>query len=102
MLYAIFFDDPEETGVSYQRQAKDKSGATQYMLNVVTGAARDANIINTLQQGLFNWEIPALSIFGNVVDNFSRAITNDDYDLWQKIWKPSKESFGIFKFLPRE
>ena len=101
LLYGIFFDDPEETGVSYQRQAKSKSGATQYFLNVVTGAARDANIINTLQQGLFNWEIPAISILGNVVDNFTSAFTNDDFDLWQKIWNASRQSFGIFKFLPR-
>lgn len=97
MLYAIFFDDPEETGISYEVQKKDKNWTTRYFMTVATGAARDFNIVASLSNAVFTWEIPAFSILGNVGKNFANAITNEDLSVWEKIWNPSVKSIGVLK-----
>lgn len=97
LLYAIFFDDPEETGVDYDTQKKSKNLPTRYFLTVANGAARDANIIAALSNAVFRWEIPAFSIIGNVGKNFINAISSDNLSIWEKIWIPSVKSFGILK-----
>ena len=66
-------------------------------MTVATGAARDFNIIASLSNAVFTWEIPAFSIIGNVGKNFVNAITNEDLSVWEKIWNPSVKSIGVLK-----
>lgn len=97
LLRMIFFKDPEMIGLSYEKQLMTKSAAFQNMYYIANQASQDFNIANTLVNGLFTWDIPALNIWMNASRNLWSTMNDDDLTMLEKFIVAPTKSFGIFK-----
>ena len=96
IVRAIFFNDPEVTGVSYDQQLKNASFGVQntyYILNQATG---DFSFVALLKQGI-KWDIPMLTIPQNWARNFMRAAGDDDLSLTESLLQGTINSVGFLK-----
>lgn len=97
LIRMLFFDDPEMTGISYNKQLKESSSIFQNLYWVANQSTQDFSILRLIDQGLLTWEIPSFNIIQNSVMNFWRALGDDDLTLAEAALSGTVKSVGMFK-----
>lgn len=97
LLRILFFDDPEITGINYDKQLKQSSSLVQNLFNVVDGATSDFDIYNVCRQAIFVWESPTYGILQRTVQNFWRNFGDDDLNLAQATLISGVNSVGALR-----
>lgn len=98
LLRAIFFEDPEVTGISYDQQMKQKSEGFQNFFWVTKSATQDFNIFTSMNSLFLNWEIPSFNIIQSTARNFFRAAGDDNLNIAEAALSGTVNSVGMFRW----
>lgn len=96
MVRAMFFNDPEVTGISYDSQLRNADFGVQNMYYILNQATGDFSFIALLKQGI-KWDIPMITIPQNWARNFMRAAGDDDLSLTEFMLQGTVNSVGLLK-----
>ena len=98
-LFKLFrlaiLDDEEESGISHESQVENSGFLSRNAWNIFHKVTSDIGPINALKSGVWEWQVPAISIVSTIASNFNTSLGLDNLNFAEALLTGTVNSMGM-------